>query len=183
QVRLAETDTAVDEERVVGLRRKLGDGLAGGLRELVGRADDEGIENVARVQPFRGAAARRAAGRRWRWIVGGGRDGVVDDDAHARLAADHLGGGLLERLKVVLREPVTREPVRGADAEVIALDGEQSARSYPRVHHGGSELVGGGFDEASPKAIQHWPRPHLHTQLSTGGDNSVAPRSMGYPRR
>ena len=48
QVGLAETDPAVDEERVVGLRRQLGHRLAGGLGELVGVADDEGVEGVAR---------------------------------------------------------------------------------------------------------------------------------------
>ena len=47
QVRLAETDAAVDEERVIGLGRQLGDGLAGRLRELIGVADHEGIESVA----------------------------------------------------------------------------------------------------------------------------------------
>jgi hypothetical protein len=47
QVGLAQADTAVDEERVVGLRGQLGDGLAGRLGELIGVADHEGIEGVA----------------------------------------------------------------------------------------------------------------------------------------
>ena len=51
QVRLAEADAAVDEERVVGLRGQLGDRLAGGLRELVGVADHEGIEGVRGLRP------------------------------------------------------------------------------------------------------------------------------------
>ena len=66
QVGLAEADAAVDEERVVGLRRQLGDGLAGGLGELVGVADDEGVEGVARGETGRTgprASSRAGAGR------------------------------------------------------------------------------------------------------------------------
>ena len=58
QVRLAEADAAVDEERVVGQRRRLGDGAAGRVGELVRRADDEGVEGVARVQALRGDRRR-----------------------------------------------------------------------------------------------------------------------------
>ena len=50
QVGLAHTDAAVQEERVVGLRRTFRDRLAGGVRELVAAADDEGVEGVARIQ-------------------------------------------------------------------------------------------------------------------------------------
>jgi len=45
QVRLAETDTAVDEEGVIGLRRQLGHRLAGRLGELVRGA----TTNVSKV--------------------------------------------------------------------------------------------------------------------------------------
>ena len=47
QVGLAQTDAAVDEERVVGLRGDLRDGASGGMRELVRRADDEALEGVS----------------------------------------------------------------------------------------------------------------------------------------
>ena len=51
QVGLAEPGVAVDQQRVVGLARRLGDGDRGGVGEPVGRADDEGLEDVLRVQP------------------------------------------------------------------------------------------------------------------------------------
>ena len=61
EVGLAQPDSAVDEQRVVGPRRRLGYRPTGGVGELVGRADDEGVERVARIQP--GRADRRACGR------------------------------------------------------------------------------------------------------------------------
>ena len=75
QVRLAEPRLPVDEQRVVRLGRRLGDGDRRGVREAVGGADDEGVEEVLRVQPrgrltgagrgrgLRGERAGRAAGR------------------------------------------------------------------------------------------------------------------------
>ena len=47
QVRLAESDAAVDEQRVVRARRRFGDRAAGGMRELVRRSDDERVERIA----------------------------------------------------------------------------------------------------------------------------------------
>ena len=61
QVGLAEPALAVDEQRVVGLGRRLGDGDRRGVREPVGRADDEGLEGVLGVEPRR---LDRAAGAR-----------------------------------------------------------------------------------------------------------------------
>jgi len=49
QMRLAEPHAAVDEEGIVGAGGQLGDGQAGSLGELVGGADDEGVEGVAAV--------------------------------------------------------------------------------------------------------------------------------------
>ena len=50
QVGLAESRVAVDEERVVGLGRRLGDRDRGGVREPIARTDDEVVEDVLRVQ-------------------------------------------------------------------------------------------------------------------------------------
>ena len=59
QVGLAEPGVAVDEERVVRLRRRLGDGDRGGMGEAVGLADDEVVERVLRVQARVAARERR----------------------------------------------------------------------------------------------------------------------------
>jgi hypothetical protein len=50
QVRLAQADSAVKEQRIVGLRRPLGHGLRRRLCELIAAAHHEGIELIARVQ-------------------------------------------------------------------------------------------------------------------------------------
>jgi hypothetical protein len=64
KMRLAETDTAVDEQRVVGSGRQLGNRVARGLGELVRIPDDERIERVARERPVgaEGAASRGTRG-------------------------------------------------------------------------------------------------------------------------
>ena len=60
QVRLAESHTTVEEERVVGFGGLLGDGDGRGVRELVRGADDERVERVARVQLVVGRSRNRA---------------------------------------------------------------------------------------------------------------------------
>ena len=50
EMRLAESDAAVDEERVVVVAGLARDRLGGGVRELVGRPDDEVRERVLAVQ-------------------------------------------------------------------------------------------------------------------------------------
>ena len=60
QVRLAEPHPTVNEQRIVGARGGLGDGAAGGMRELVRAANDEGVEGVpgSEAPGFPGARLR-----------------------------------------------------------------------------------------------------------------------------
>ena len=58
QVRLAQAGVAVDEQRVVGLGGRLGDGDGGRVREPVARPDDERLERVLRVEPGGGEPRR-----------------------------------------------------------------------------------------------------------------------------
>src|SRR6266545_449651 len=69
QMRLAEADTTVDEERVVCARGQLGDRLARRLRELVRVADDERLEGVASAEA--GGRKPDLRGRR-SWVLGDG---------------------------------------------------------------------------------------------------------------
>jgi len=96
---------------------------------------------------------------------------LVHDDRQARLPADDALRRLLQRLQMMLDQPVTRKRVGCADLEVIAFDGEQAAGTHPLIDDRGGELVGHGVEEATPKAIQHRSSPHLRTELSTGVDS------------
>ena len=62
QVRLAEPRAAVDEERVVRLRRRLGDGERGRVGEAVRRADHERVERVLHVEAAAFGAYRARVG-------------------------------------------------------------------------------------------------------------------------
>ncbi len=76
EVRLAETGAAVDEERVVRLRRRLGDGERGRVREAIRRPDDEEVERVLRVEldicrlAVRGLCLRAAVSVPAGWVTG-----------------------------------------------------------------------------------------------------------------
>ena len=50
QVSFAQTNTAVQEERVVGMRRIVGYSLSGSVRKAVGVADNEGFKYVLGIQ-------------------------------------------------------------------------------------------------------------------------------------
>jgi hypothetical protein len=68
QVRLAQPHAAIEEERVeAGLRRALRHAAGAGMGELVGLADDEGVEGEALVERHEPVVAQQAVGR------GGGR--------------------------------------------------------------------------------------------------------------
>ena len=141
QVRLAEPDAAVDEQRVVGARGCLGDGAAGGVRELVGRADDEGVERVAGIQagrPVIGAGTR----------VGGlvavhpAGDGSGPAAAGASLrrrtlsttpASTDFRKGLGQHDRVVLGQPVPEERVRHPDGQPPAAIGDERGGLEPGV--------------------------------------------------
>jgi len=51
------------------------------------------------------------------------------------MAAQTLLRGALERLEMVLEEPIAEEAIGRADTEVVALHGEKSARAHPGIEH------------------------------------------------
>ena len=63
EVGLSQAGDAVDEQRVVGLGRRLGHRQRSGVREAVGRPGDKGLEGVARVQRRLVGAGRAGRGR------------------------------------------------------------------------------------------------------------------------
>ena len=51
QMRLPQPYPAIDEERVVGFCRRLGDGEARSMRDLIVRSNDERLKGIARIKP------------------------------------------------------------------------------------------------------------------------------------
>ena len=170
EVGLAEADAAVDEERVPARRRRLRDHARRGVRELVGRADDELVEGVARDQvgraaPATGAAApmRRAAssGRRRRGPPRPRRsssDLEVDGErplrARLEVLEDRGEEVILEPLLVIaVRRPQADAPVVDADA----LDGTQPEIAVRRL-----DQRFDGADRLGPE-LKH-PAPPVHSR-------------------
>ena len=150
EVGLAQADSAVDEQRVVGARRQLGDGLASGLGELVRVADHERVERVAGGETW-----RRDGRLGFIRLAGGRRSLAVDVERDARIAAEDFAGRGLQRLGVVLVEPIARVRVRRGDLDVIALDGRQPAWAEPRVERRRGHLGRQGDEHAAPQGFEH----------------------------
>ena len=121
QVRLPEAGVPVDEERVVGLGRRLGDRERGCVREAVRRADHERVEGVLRVDAARLDARRRrrrATGleperpRRRRTEPAAGHDGQLQPPLRPGRVLDRRA----DQLDEVALDPLAREVVRDARA-------------------------------------------------------------------
>src|SRR5581483_3628898 len=113
QVGLAEPGSAVDEQRVVGLRRRFGDREGGGVREPVRGADHEEVERVFRVQacvrdPLRGHSRE----------IGRSVD-LRDRQLDAPLLAGRVPHRRSDQLEEMTLDPLTGEVVRDAEDERV----------------------------------------------------------------
>ncbi len=97
EVGLAQADASVEEDGVIDRPWRLGDGLAGRPSELVGGADHERLERVARRgivgRGADGTLARGDGGALWLW---------VDLDRDARVPAEYRAGGGPNRVDVMV---------------------------------------------------------------------------------
>ena len=130
QVGLAEAGGAVEEEGVVGLRGRLGDGKGGGMGELVILADDEVLEGVARIERAGGGQplviAERAPGGGAALGLGGGlagRGGVVTLLHLLEAHVDHAAGGqaqaLRNQVEIIVVNPNGGEIIRHAQRQRV----------------------------------------------------------------
>ena len=113
QVRLAETHAAVDEERVVGARRRFSNRATRRVRELIRRADDERVERVAGIQAPQAVRRRRDRAVERGGLVGVQRDirvGLrVGHEIDDQLRPFQLRHRLADDRPVMLRQPVLEE--------------------------------------------------------------------------
>ena len=124
EVGLAETDAAVDEQRVVRLRRVVRNGERRGVRKAVRLAANEGVERVFGDQ--RGAARRGALCRGPRLLL------LLGHEANGKLRLAGLAKGLFDHGGI---EPLERVPVDGARREqnesTVVFDPQRRERRDP----------------------------------------------------
>jgi len=164
EVRLAEARVPVDEERVVGLRRGLGDGERGRVGKAVRRPDHERVEGVLRVDAgelgARGLLDRQRA-HRCGDRLGGRRRGrhalLVDVEPDAQAGAAAVADGRADQVEEVALDPLAREFVRDGDDEGVAVELEARDLGEP----GGVGLV----VECSPQSSRDVVPEALRRQL------------------
>ena len=103
QVGLAEAGRRVQEQRVVGLARELGDRERRGVREPVAVADDELVERVAGVELVAAGVEVIVGGGGvpWPWPASWRR--LVERDA--RVGAEHRAGACVEDAREAPGDP------------------------------------------------------------------------------
>src|SRR6266545_4098576 len=118
QVGLAETGAAVDEERVVRLRRRFCDRECRRMGETVRGADHEQVEDVLRIEP-----RLRAAWRHRDLHLGRlGGPGLEHSQLHAALVPGRVAHGCLDQPEEVTLDPLAGEVVGDAEDEVVVRE-------------------------------------------------------------
>ena len=171
QVRLAEPDAAVDEQRVVGARRQLGHGLRRRPARTGSTIRRRRCRTCSAGSALRRSAAPRGTGSVPPAVASGDEfrgQRIVDDDRDARMPADALRGGRLEHVEMVLDQPVPREPVGRRDREVVALERRAAGRGAARSRE---RRPGSLRAEASKRRV--------HRPVNTGAAPSYA---QTYPQ-
>ena len=139
EVRLPQARSAVDVQRIVGPGRVLGHGGAGGVGELVARADDEVLEGIVRVQVrveehpvLRPALVGRFAHEAERRFV--------EDVFDLEDLSEELLRGLVDHRRVMEGQPVLEVRVGDLDVKVCRAPGRctPSARTRFRSCSGRS---------------------------------------------
>ena len=131
QVGLAQADAAVDEKRVVGNARVLGDLDGSGAGELVGLAGDEAVEGEPAVEPraLEGrrrftarCGGRRGTGRR-RHVAHRGVEVACQDELQGKRAAARFGRHSLDFPGEALAHQFQHETVRRRQNEGLRFVG------------------------------------------------------------
>ena len=140
QMGLAQPDTAVKEQRVVGFPGSLGDRLGGGTGEIVVVADDERLERVLRVEP--GVVIGRVALTRGLGCFAvslgrlRGRERLrrrSHPERNLQLAAGREREHVLQQSQVVVFQPDFTEIVRHFEREAAVVQAVGAQRSEPEV--------------------------------------------------
>jgi hypothetical protein len=148
EMRLAEAHAAVDEEGVVRLGRGFGDRQASRLRELVRRADDEGLKAVSRIEVRR----RRRGGRR---RYGRQRGRPVDRENELGPRPDNGGDGGPKGLEISLLEVLAEKLIRDNEFHPCFAGVQYPQGADPRLQDLGGKLPLQGVKKLLVKVVAH----------------------------
>ena len=167
-MRFAKSHAAVQEQRIVGFRRLLGDGHGRGVRELVRRADNEFVEGIARVQLARGRIEIELLLRRDRRGSYGCFVFDRDEFQDQARSADFDQHGL-QKLAIGFGKALAEEPRGNADDQQIL---------FRALLPGWFEPCGVAMWVYAPRGVlqDFVPKIHLENQLSSNfhnGGNAV----------
>ena len=175
---------AVDEERVVRLGRRLGDGERGRMREAVRRADDEEVEGVLRVElDLRPLAEADGIGSRTlgdsvvaagRGRSGGGCSATENETTMSRPTESRAAFDD-EAVEVAL-DPVPREVVRDGDDERPVAQRARLRVAEPGVV---GRLAERSRRSRSAIASQ---RPSIRSAVGSVECSNPSPRPVAVPR-
>ena len=188
QVRLAETCAAMEEQRIEGEPAAFGQGLRGIVGKLIGLADDEAVERVARVE--RGSLVDRsdrdAGPGLGRLDLGLRNRGGLDCGARGRVGGGfddhvaHLGQHRTPRgtdlLGKMILDPGRHEGGRRGQAHLarIGIAGAKAQRLQPAVEdalatalaQARTDTVPGGFERKLARTETARVNHLLHAHLS-----------------
>ena len=147
QMRFAETRVTVDEQRVVGLPRRVGDGERCRVREGVGGTDDEGVEGQLIVHHGVVRALRFFFRFRGPFVRPAFRlDDDVDREAHVVLE------GFVQQVLELAADDVRLE-VGGGQDDLIVLKRLQFERLQPQAVDGLADLLPAVAPDQFPDVI------------------------------
>src|SRR5438552_2536643 len=135
-MRLAEAGAAVEEEPVVCLRGRFGDGQRGCVREAVRRADHERVEGVLRVEaaalgPYAQALDHGNDGLRPHTVLRQLLAITRDPELERVLEADDVADGGSDQAEEVTFDPVAGELARHGEHERLVLERELADVAEP----------------------------------------------------
>ncbi len=135
QVRLSQTDASVQEQRVVGAGRILGDRHAGRMRQAVARAHNEALKRVAWIEVYGGDSHRLRRGlprqHRRRLILR--RLALPDDKPHLNRPPRQPSEDALDGGQHSVFQPVARIGILDAHDEGAVLISQELRVANPGV--------------------------------------------------
>ena len=169
QVRLAEAHAAVEEQRVVAVRRARRHGHRRGVGELVGAADDEGLEAVPRVELRQGPRIRP-------FVFGGAVRGAGDLEPDGEAAFPDLAREAVQHVAIALFEGAEEAFRRHPQHQLAGTLVHRDQRPEPGGELLGVQLVLKLSFETRPEGIFHectapegWRRGDIHRKSTPCG--------------